>query len=191
MIYDEELRAKLLEKNILVLFNEINEQTASILIKDALNLQLRWQEEGVPESRRKITLLLSTPGGSISAGFAIFDFFLSLKCEITTVGIGLVASMGVILLCLGKARLAFKHAELMTHQPLTNGLAGRTTEIETYAQRMVQLKKRLNQILAETCNKPIEVISDVCEKDTFFNAQEALDFGLITEVIDDLQEVVK
>ncbi len=170
--------SRLLNDRIVMLCDEVNDATASLVVA-----QLLYLEGQDPE--KDINLYINSPGGSISAGFAIFDTMNYIKCDVSTTCIGLAASMGAFLLAAGAKgkRFALPNSEIMIHQPLMNGLQGQATDIKIHADHIVRTRERLNQILAEETGKSIEQIRLDTERDNFLSAQEAKDYGLVDAVI--------
>ena len=167
--------SRLLNDRIVMLCEEVNDATASLVVA-----QLLFLEGQDPE--KDIHLYINSPGGSISAGMAIYDTMQYIKCDVSTICIGMAASMGAFLLCAGAPgkRLALPNSEIMIHQPLLGGLQGQATDIKIHADRIIKIKENLNRIMAERCHKPLE---QVTERDNFMSAQEACDYGLIDRVI--------
>ena len=134
---------------------------------------------------KDIQFYINSPGGSVTAGMAIYDTMQYIKCDVATICVGMAASMGAFLLSAGTKgkRMALPNAEIMIHQP-SAGTQGQITDMAIHLRRLETIKKRLNQILADNTGKPIEVITDACERDNFMTSQEALEFGLIDRVLD-------
>ncbi len=170
--------SRLLNDRIVMLCDEVNDATASLVVA-----QLLYLEGQDPD--KDINLYINSPGGSISAGFAIFDTMNYIKCDVSTTCIGLAASMGAFLLAAGAKgkRFALPNSEIMIHQPLMNGLQGQATDIKIHADHIVRTRERLNQILAQETGKTIEQIRQDTERDNFLSAQEAKDYGLVDAVI--------
>lgn len=170
--------SRLLNDRIVMLCDEVNDATASLVVA-----QLLYLEGQDPE--KDINLYINSPGGSISAGFAIFDTMNYIKCDVSTTCIGMAASMGAFLLAAGAKgkRFALPNSEIMIHQPLMNGLQGQATDIKIHADHIVRTRERLNEILAEETGKSIEQIRLDTERDNFLSAQEAKDYGLVDAVI--------
>ena len=133
---------------------------------------------------KDISLYINSPGGSVTAGMAIYDTMQYIKCDVSTICIGMAASMGAFLLSSGAKgkRLALPNAEIMIHQPL-GGMKGQVTDIKIHADRLIKIKESLNQILADNTGKPLDVITRDTERDNFMTAQQAADYGLIDKVI--------
>ena len=170
--------SRLLNDRIVMLCEEVNDATASLVVA-----QLLFLEGQDPE--KDIHLYINSPGGSISAGMAIYDTMQYINCDVSTICIGMAASMGAFLLCAGAPgkRLALPNSEIMIHQPLLGGLQGQATDIKIHADRIIKIKENLNRIMAERCHKPLEQVMQDTERDNFMSAQEACDYGLIDRVI--------
>ena len=172
--------SRLLKDRIIVLSEEVNNATASLVIA-----QMLFLESEDPD--KEIFFYINSPGGSISDGLAIFDTMNYIKCPVSTMCIGMAASMGAFLLAAGEKgkRYATPNAEIMIHQPLiSGGLSGQTTEIKIYSDHMVKTRERLNKILSERTGKPLEQIEKDIERDNFMTAEEALKYGLIDEILE-------
>ena len=178
-----DIYSRLLKERIIFLGEEVNETTASLTVA-----QLLFLEAEDPD--KDIQLYINSPGGSVTAGMAIYDTMRYIKCDVSTICIGMAASMGAFLLAGGTKgkRLALPNAEIMIHQPL-GGAQGQATEIEIAAKHILQTKKKLNSILAENCGQPYEVIAADTERDNWKTAEEAMQYGLIDRVITDRTEV--
>ena len=172
-----DIYSRLLKDRIIFLGEEVNETTASLVVA-----QLLFLEAEDPE--KDIHLYINSPGGSVTAGMAIYDTMQYIKCDIETICIGMAASMGSFLLTGGTKgkRLALPNSEIMIHQPL-GGAQGQATEIQIAAENILKTKKRLNEILAANTGKPYETIAADTERDNYMSAQEAADYGLIDGVI--------
>ena len=170
--------SRLLNDRIVMLCEEVNDATASLVVA-----QLLFLEGQDPE--KDIHLYINSPGGSISAGMAIYDTMQYIKCDVSTICIGMAASMGAFLLCAGAPgkRLALPNSEIMIHQPLLGGLQGQATDIKIHADRIIKIKENLNRIMAERCHKPQEQVMQDTERDNFMSAEEACAYGLIDRVI--------
>ena len=157
--------------------DEVNDATASLVVA-----QLLYLEAQDPE--KDISLYINSPGGSVTAGFAIYDTMQYIKCDVSTICMGMAASMGAFLLSAGAKgkRYALPNSDIMIHQP-SGGAQGQATEIEITAKHILKTKAKLNKILAENTGKPIEVIAQDTERDNFMSADEALEYGLIDKVI--------
>ena len=172
-----DIYSRLLKDRIIFLGDEVNDDTASIVVA-----QLLFLEAEDPE--KDIHLYINSPGGSVTAGMAIYDTMHYIKCDVSTVCIGMAASMGAFLLAGGQKgkRYILPNAEVMIHQPL-GGAKGQASDIEIAAKNIIRTKEKLNRILAENTGKPIEIISEACERDNFMSAEEAREFGIIDSVI--------
>lgn len=172
-----DIYSRLLKERIIFLGEEVNETTASLVVA-----QLLFLEAEDPE--KDINLYINSPGGSVTAGLAIYDTMRFIKCDVSTICIGMAASMGAFLLAGGTKgkRMALPNAEIMIHQPL-GGAQGQATEIEIAAKHILQTKKKLNRMLAENTGKDYEVIAADTERDNWKSAEEALEYGLIDKVI--------
>ena len=172
-----DIYSKLLKDRIIFLGDEVNDATAGLVVA-----QLLFLESEDPD--KDIHLYINSPGGSITAGMAIYDTMQYIKPDVSTICIGMAASMGAFLLAAGAKgkRLALPNSEIMIHQPL-GGTRGQATDIEIHAKRIVNMKHKLNSILAERTGQPIEKIQVDTERDNFMSAEEAMKYGLIDEVI--------
>mgnify|MGYP002801080140 FL=1 len=172
-----DIYSRLLKERIIFLGEEVNDVSASVIVA-----QLLFLEADDPE--KDIQLYINSPGGSVTAGLAIYDTMQYIKCDVSTVCIGMAASMGAFLLSGGKKgkRFALLNAEIMIHQP-SGGAQGQATEIQIAAEHILRTKQKLNEILAANTGKPIEVIKADTERDNFMSAEEAKAYGLIDEVI--------
>ncbi|MBE6838214.1 MAG: ATP-dependent Clp endopeptidase proteolytic subunit ClpP [Ruminococcus sp.] len=171
--------SRLLNDRVIMLNGEINDVTASLVVAQLIYL------EGV-DSEKDISLYINSPGGSVTAGFAIFDTMNYIKCDVSTICVGLAASMGAFLLSAGAKgkRFALPNSEIMIHQPLIGGgLSGQATDIKIRTDNLLKTKERLNKILAENTGKSIEEIEKDTDRDNFMSADEALNYGLIDKVI--------
>ena len=172
-----DIYSRLLKDRIIFLGEEVNETTASLTVAQLLFLESE-------DPGKDIHLYINSPGGSVTAGLAIYDTMQYIKCDIETICIGMAASMGSFLLAGGTKgkRLALPNAEIMIHQP-SGGARGQATEIEIAAKHILRTRERLNRILSENTGQPIEVISEDTDRDNFMSAEEAKEYGLIDEVI--------
>ena len=171
--------SRLLNNRIIMLSEEVNDTTASLVVA-----QLLYLESQDPE--KDISLYINSPGGSVSAGFAIYDTMKYIKCDVSTICIGLAASMGAFLLSSGAKgkRLALPNAEIMIHQPLiSGGLQGQATDIKIRTDNLLKTKERLNRILSENTGKTYDEICLDTERDNFMTADEAQAYGLVDKVI--------
>ena len=177
-----DIYSRLLKERIIFLGEEVNEVTASLTVA-----QLLFLEAEDPD--KDIQLYINSPGGSVTAGMAIYDTMRYIKCDVSTICIGMAASMGAFLLAGGTKgkRLALPNAEIMIHQPL-GGAQGQATEIEIAAKHILRTKEKLNKILSENCNQPYDIIAADTERDNWKTAQEACEYGLIDRVITDRAE---
>ena len=169
--------SRLLNDRIIVLSDEVNDATASLVIA-----QLLYLESQDPE--KDISLYINSPGGSVSAGLAIYDTMQYIKCDVSTICMGMAASMGAFLLSAGAKgkRYALPTAEIMIHQPL-GGAKGQATEIILAADHIKKTRENLNRILSENTGKPLEEIEKDTERDNFMSATEAMEYGLVDKVI--------
>lgn len=173
-----DIYSRLLNDRIVMLCDEVNDTTASLVVA-----QLLYLESQDPD--KDIHLYINSPGGSITAGMAIYDTMQYIKPDVSTICIGMAASMGAFLLSVGAKgkRLCLPNSEVMIHQPL-GGARGQATDIQIQAERIVKMKRKLNGIFSEITKKPIEEIERDTERDNFMSAQEALEYGLIDKVIE-------
>jgi len=173
--------SRLLSDRIVLLGEEVSDVSASVIIAQMLFLEAQDPE-------KDIQLYINSPGGSVSAGFAIYDTMQYVKCDVSTICIGLAASFGAFLLAGGAKgkRIALPNAEIMIHQPAIhgNGIQGQATDIKITSDHIQKSKKRLNAILAENTGKSVDEIAIATERDNYMTAKEAMDFGLIDMVID-------
>ena len=168
--------SRLLNDRIIVLSDEVNDATASLVVAQLLYLEGQ-------DNEKDISLYINSPGGSVTAGFAIYDTMQYIKCDVSTICMGMAASMGAFLLSSGAKgkRFALPNSEIMIHQP--SGCAqGQATEIDIVAKHILRTREKLNRILAENTGKPIEQIARDTERDNFLSAQEALDYGLVDKI---------
>jgi len=172
-----DIYSRLLNDRIVFLADEVNDTTASLVVAQMLFLEAQ-------DPDKDINFYINSPGGSISAGMAIYDTMQFIKCDVSTICIGMAASMGAFLLSGGKKgkRFALPNAEIMIHQP-SGGAQGQATEIQIAAEHILRTKQKLNEILAANTGKPLEVIKADTERDNFMSADEAKEYGLIDEVI--------
>jgi len=173
-----DIYSRLLKDRIIFLGEEVNETTASIVVA-----QLLFLEAEDPE--KDIHLYINSPGGSVTAGMAIYDTMNYIKCDVSTICIGMAASMGAFLLSAGTKgkRLALPNSEIMIHQPL-GGMQGQATDIKIHADHILAIKDRMNRILSQNTGQPLEVIQKDTERDNFMFAPAALEYGLIDKVIE-------
>ncbi len=176
-----DIYSRLLKDRIIFLGEEVNDVTASLVVAQLLFLESE-------DPKRDICLYINSPGGSVTAGLAIYDTMQYIKCDVSTICIGLAASMGAFLLSGGTKgkRMALPNSEIMIHQP-SGGAKGQATEIQIVAENILKTRDRLNRILAENTGKPVEVIARDTERDNFMTAEEALKYGLIDSIIKNRQ----
>ena len=170
--------SRLLNDRIIFLGEEVNATTASLVVAQLLYLEAQ-------DPDKDIQLYINSPGGSVTDGMAIFDTMQYIKCPVSTICVGLAASMGAFLLAAGAKgkRIALPNAEIMIHQP-SAGTQGQITDMAIHLKRLEVVKKRMNRILSENTGKPIEQVTADCERDNFMTAQEAMEYGLIDRVLD-------
>ena len=169
--------SRLLNDRIIILNEEVNNASAGVIVA-----QLLYLEGQDPE--KDISLYINSPGGVITDGMAIYDTMQYIKCDVSTICIGMAASMGAFLLSSGAKgkRIALPNAEIMIHQP-SAGTQGQITDMAIHLKRLEIIKKRMNRILADNTGKPLEVVTADCERDNFMSAEEAKEYGLIDQVI--------
>ncbi len=170
--------SRLLNDRIVVLSDEVNSQTASLVVAQLLFLEGQ-------DSEKDISLYINSPGGSVTDGFAIYDTMQYIKCDVSTICVGMAASMGAFLLSSGAKgkRICLPNAEVMIHQP-SGQTQGQAAEIEIAANHIIQTKQKLNEILASNCGKTVEEVAADTDRDNWLTAQEALEYGLVDKVID-------
>ncbi len=168
--------SRLLNDRIIVLSDEVNDATASLVVAQLLYLEGQ-------DSEKDISLYINSPGGSVSAGLAIYDTMQYIKCDVSTICMGMAASMGAFLLSSGAKgkRFALPNSEIMIHQP-SGGAQGQASDIKITADHILRTRERLNKILAENTGKPVEQIAVDTERDNWLSAQEAMDYGLVDKV---------
>ena len=173
-----DIYSRLLKDRIIFLGEEVNETTASLVVAQLLFLESE-------DPNKDIHLYINSPGGSVTAGMAINDTMNYIKCDVSTICIGMAASMGAFLLSGGAKgkRMALPNAEIMIHQPL-GGAKGQATEIQIAAEHILKTKKKLNEILSKNTGKPLEVIEADTERDNYMDAYQAMEYGLIDKVIE-------
>ena len=173
-----DIYSRLLNDRIIMLHDEVNTATASVVVAQLLFLESQ-------DPTKDISLYINSPGGSVTDGLAIYDTMQYIKCDVSTICMGMAASMGAFLLSAGTKgkRLALPNSTIMIHQPL-GGYKGQATDMEIHTKYMLDTKARLNKILSENTGKPLDVIKNDTERDNFMTAQEALEYGLIDKVID-------
>ncbi|NLK95002.1 MAG: ATP-dependent Clp endopeptidase proteolytic subunit ClpP [Clostridiales bacterium] len=169
--------SRLLKDRIIMLSGEVNDDSANLIVA-----QLLFLESEDPD--KDIYLYINSPGGSVTAGMAIYDTMNYIKADVSTICIGLAASMGAFLLSSGTKgkRIALPNSEIMIHQPL-GGFQGQATDIDIHAKRILQTKETLNRILSENTNQPLEKLKEDVERDHFLSAKEAVEYGLVDKVI--------
>ena len=169
--------SRLLNDRIIILSDEINDATASLVVAQLLYLEGR-------DPDKDINIYINSPGGSVTAGMAIYDTMQYVKCDVSTTCVGMAASMGAFLLAAGTKgkRYALPNSEIMIHQP-SAGTQGQITDMAIHLKRLETIKGRMNKILAENTGKPVEVVAADCERDNFMSAEEAAEYGLIDKVI--------
>ena len=173
-----DIYSRLLNDRIIMLHDEVNTATASVVVAQLLFLESQ-------DPTKDISLYINSPGGSVTDGLAIYDTMQYIKCDVSTICMGMAASMGAFLLSAGTKgkRLALPNSTIMIHQPL-GGYKGQATDMEIHTRYMLDTKARLNRILSENTGKPLDIIQNDTERDNFMTAQEALEYGLIDKVID-------
>jgi len=170
--------SRLLNDRIIFLSEEVNDTTASLVVAQLLYLEAQ-------DPDKDIQFYINSPGGSVTAGMAIYDTMQYIKCDVATICVGMAASMGAFLLSAGTKgkRMALPNAEIMIHQP-SAGAQGQITDMAIHMKRLQSIKERMNQILAENTGKSIEEVTAACERDNFMTAQEAQAFGLVDRVLE-------
>lgn len=177
-----DIYSRLLKERIIFLADEVNDTTASLVVAQLLFLESE-------DPNKDIQLYINSPGGSVTAGMAIYDTMNYVKCDVSTICIGLAASMGAFLLSSGAKgkRFALPNAEVMIHQP-SGGAKGQATEIQIVAENILKTKKKLNEILASNTGQTVEKIAEDTERDNFMDAEEAKAYGLIDEIVENRSE---
>lgn len=172
-----DIYSRLLKERIIFLDGEINDTTSSLIVA-----QLIFLEADNPD--KDIEMYINSPGGSITSGFAIYDTMNFIKCDVSTMCVGMAASMGAFLLAAGAKgkRKALPNSEIMIHQPL-GGAQGQSVDVEIYAKRLIKTREKLNEILSEKTGQPIDVIARGTDRDNFMSAEEALEYGLIDQIV--------
>ena len=170
--------SRLLNDRIIMLCDEVNDTTASLVVAQLLYLEGQ-------DSEKDISLYINSPGGSVTAGLAIYDTIKYIKCDVSTICMGMAASMGAFLLSAGTKgkRLALPNSTIMIHQP-SGGAQGQASDMRIHTEWILDVKKKLNQMLAEATGQPLEVIERDTERDNFMTAQQALEYGLIDKIIE-------
>ena len=170
--------SRLLNDRIIFLSEEVNDTTASLIVAQLLYLEAQ-------DPDKDIQFYINSPGGSVTAGMAIYDTMKYIKCDVATICVGMAASMGAFLLSAGTKgkRMALPNAEIMIHQP-SAGTQGQITDMAIHMKRLQTIKDRMNRIMAENTGRSIEEVTAACERDNFMSSQEALEFGLVDRVLD-------
>ena len=170
--------SRLLNDRIIFLSEEVNDTTASLIVAQMLYLEAQ-------DPDKDIQFYINSPGGSVTAGMAIYDTMQYIKCDVATICVGMAASMGAFLLSAGTKgkRMALPNAEIMIHQP-SAGTQGQITDMAIHMKRLQTIKDRMNRILAENTGKSVEEVTEACERDNFMTSQEAQTFGLIDRVLE-------
>ena len=173
-----DIYSRLLNDRIIFLSEEVNDATASVIVAQLLYLEAQ-------DPDKDIQFYINSPGGSVTAGMAIYDTMKYIKCDVATICVGMAASMGAFLLSAGTKgkRMALPNAEIMIHQP-SAGTQGQITDMAIHLKRLQIIKERMNRIMAENTGNSIEVVTDACERDNFMSAEEAKEFGLIDRVLE-------
>ncbi len=172
-----DIYSRLLKDRIIILGEEVNDASASVIVSELLFLEAE-------DPGKDISLYINSPGGSVTAGMAIYDTMQYIKCDVSTICVGMAASMGAFLLAGGAKgkRYALPNAEVMIHQP-SGGAQGQATEISIAAEHILKTKKKMNEMLAANCNQPYEKVAADTERDNWMSAEEAKEYGLIDEVM--------
>ncbi|MBQ6537447.1 MAG: ATP-dependent Clp endopeptidase proteolytic subunit ClpP, partial [Eubacterium sp.] len=172
-----DIYSRLLKERIIFLGDEVNDTTASLVVAQMLFLESE-------DPKKDIQLYINSPGGSVTAGMAIYDTMNYVKCDVSTICIGMAASMGAFLLSSGAKgkRYCLPNAEVMIHQP-SGGAKGQATEIQIVAENILKTKKKLNEILAANTGQTVEKVTEDTDRDNFMSAEEALEYGLVDEII--------
>ena len=170
--------SRLLNDRIIFLSEEVNDATASLVVAQLLYLEAQ-------DPDKDIQFYINSPGGSVTAGMAIYDTMRYIKCDVATICVGMAASMGAFMLSAGTKgkRMALPNAEIMIHQP-SAGTQGQITDMAIHLKRLQVIKERMNKIMAENTGNTVETVTEACERDNFMSAQEALEFGLIDRVLE-------
>ena len=172
-----DIYSRLLSDRIIILADEVNDTTASLVVAQMLFLEAQ-------DPDKDISFYINSPGGSVTAGMAIYDTMQFIKCDVSTICIGMAASMGAFLLSSGTKgkRFALPHSEVMIHQPL-GGARGQASDIQIQAEQILKTKATLNRILSENTGKPLEIIERDTDRDNYMTAQEAMEYGLVDKVL--------
>ena len=170
--------SRLLNDRIVILSEEVTDQTASLIVAQLLFLEAQ-------DPDKDIQFYINSPGGSVTAGMAIYDTMQYIKCDVSTICVGMAASMGAFLLCAGAKgkRFALPSSEIMIHQPL-GGMQGQASDIKIHAEHIVRTRSNLNRIMSERTGQPLDVIEKATERDNFLSAKQACEFGLVDKVIE-------
>ena len=170
--------SRLLNDRVIILSDEVNDTTASLVVAQLLYLEAQ-------DPDKDIHLYINSPGGSVTAGMAIYDTMQYISCDVSTICMGMAASMGAFLMCAGAKgkRYALPNSEIMIHQPM-GGMQGQATDMKIHAARILRIREKLNQIMSERTGQPLEVIQRDTERDYFLSAHQAVEYGLIDKVID-------
>ena len=173
-----DIYSRLLKDRIIFLGGEVDDDTANIIVAQMLFLE-------ADDPDKDINLYINSPGGSVTAGMAIYDTMQYIKCDVATICVGMAASMGAFLLSAGAKgkRMALPNAEIMIHQP-SAGTQGQITDMAIHMKRLQTIKERMNRIMSENTGRSIEEVTAACERDNFMSAQEAVEFGLIDKVLE-------
>ena len=173
-----DIYSRLLNDRIIFLSEEVNDATASVIVAQLLYLEAQ-------DPDKDIQFYINSPGGSVTAGMAIYDTMKYIKCDVATICVGMAASMGAFLLSAGTKgkRMALPNAEIMIHQP-SAGTQGQITDMAIHLKRLQTIKERMNRIMAENTGNSIDVVTEACERDNFMSAEEAKAFGLIDRVLE-------
>ncbi|MBC3795520.1 ATP-dependent Clp endopeptidase proteolytic subunit ClpP [Acetobacterium tundrae] len=172
-----DLFSRLLKERIIFLNGEIDENLSSLIVGQLIFLE-------ADNAEKDIQIYINSPGGSVTAGFAIFDTMNYIKCDVSTICVGMAASMGAFLLTAGEKgkRFSLPNSEIMIHQPL-GGAQGQSTDVEIYARRLIKTREKLNEILSERTGQPLETIAKDTDRDNFMDPEEAKIYGLIDEIL--------
>ncbi|HHX71608.1 MAG TPA: ATP-dependent Clp endopeptidase proteolytic subunit ClpP [Clostridiales bacterium] len=172
-----DIYSRLLNDRIIFLHEEINDVTASLVVAQLLYLEAQ-------DADKDISLYINSPGGSITSGMAIYDTMQYIKADVSTICVGMAASMGAFLLAAGTKgkRFALPNSEIMIHQP-SGGARGQVSDIKIHAERIIQIRDKMNRLMAEMTGKPFEVVAADTERDNFMSAQQALEYGIIDKVL--------
>ena len=173
-----DIYSRLLEDRIIMLSGEIDDALANTIVAELIYLEGK-------DPNKDISLYINSPGGSVSAGLAIYDTMNYIKCDVSTICIGMAASMGAFLLSSGKKgkRYSLPNSEIMIHQPL-GGFQGQASDIKIQADQIIKIKEKLNRILAENTNKPLEQVEKDTDRDNYLSAKEALEYGIIDKIFE-------